>query len=289
LKKKGYMAKKYSKEEPTILTKSVDTFEKELRQRIEIGNTIISTNISDFTELSLFEKKFYHWDDVNNELIKRSFNNPHSEYFDQYSNLNKMAGVMDALKRVNTQTLDYKRNLEKRKIENCINWLERLIEKLPLIDSSTKSKSSIKTPTRKQNTAFIVHGHDDAKKFEVARFLESDLTKKAIILHEQANRGKTIIEKFETFSEVDFAIAIWSADDLGKAKDEDDLSKRARQNVVFETGFFIGKLGRQNVIVLHEDGVELPSDYSGVIFISFHGNWKHELAKEIKEIYNYEL
>ena len=135
------------------------------------------------------------------------------------------------------------------------------------------------------NTGFIIHGHDHTKKYEVARFIDNDLKRHAVILHELPNKGRTIIEKFESHSNVDFAIALWTADDVGNSNNITALNKRARQNVVFETGFFIGKLGRENVIVLYEEGVEIPSDYSGVIFVSFNGNWKDDLRKEIEEIY----
>lgn len=135
------------------------------------------------------------------------------------------------------------------------------------------------------NKGFIIHGHNDAIKYEVARFIDYDLKKKSIILHETVSKNKTVIEKFETNSDVDFAIALWTADDLGKAKKESDLKDRARQNVIFETGYFIGKLGREKVIILLESGVEKPSDYEGVVYISLSGNWKYELQKEINSIY----
>ena len=135
------------------------------------------------------------------------------------------------------------------------------------------------------NTGFIIHGHNEVKKLEVARYVENELGYKTIILHEQPTRGQTIIEKFERHSKVDFAIALWTADDTGKANNQEIFNDRARQNVIFETGFFIGKLGRNNVITLYEEGVEIPSDYSGIIFIQLIGNWKDELRKEIRAIY----
>lgn len=136
-----------------------------------------------------------------------------------------------------------------------------------------------------KNTGFIIHGHDDKIKFEVARFIEKELQKDVIILHEMPNKGKTIIEKFESNSDVDFAVALWTADDEGKSKTEEELSGRTRQNVIFETGYFIGKLGREKVIILFEDGVEKPSDYDGVVYISLEGNWKNQLRKEVNGIY----
>lgn len=157
-----------------------------------------------------------------------------------------------------------------------------------LKDKILKGKISAEQPTIQKitNKGFVIHGHNESVKLEVARFIEKFVKKEAIILHEQPNKGKTVIEKFESNSEVDFAIALWTADDQGKAIKEEKLLNRARQNVIFETGYFIGKLGRERVIILYEDGVEKPSDYNGVVYISLSGNWKHELQTEIESIYN---
>ncbi|GAJ22407.1 unnamed protein product, partial [marine sediment metagenome] len=116
------------------------------------------------------------------------------------------------------------------------------------------------------------HGHNEDKKNTVARYIEQ-LGLKAIVLHEQPNKGRTIIEKFEDFSDVSFAIVLLTADDLGCDKESfksNDFKYRARQNVIFELGFFVGKLGRQKVCALYEEGVDVPSDYKGVISISLH-------------------
>lgn len=136
-----------------------------------------------------------------------------------------------------------------------------------------------------KNKGFVIHGHNDTTKLEVARFIEKFVNKEAVILHEQPNKGRTVIEKFESNSEVDFAVALWTADDEGKAIKEEKLKSRARQNVIFETGYFVGKLGRNRVIILYEEGVEKPSDYHGVVYISLSANWKHDLRNEIEAIY----
>ncbi|WP_299124526.1 nucleotide-binding protein [uncultured Tenacibaculum sp.] len=136
-----------------------------------------------------------------------------------------------------------------------------------------------------KNKIFIVHGHNNELKLEVARFVETDYKKEAVILHEQPSKGREILGKFEDEAVVDLAIAIWSKDDLGQLnKDGEKLKPRARQNVIFETGYFIGKLGRDKVIVILEDGIETPSDYSGIMYISS-SDWKYKLGKEITEIY----
>jgi len=143
------------------------------------------------------------------------------------------------------------------------------------------------------NKVFIVHGHDDTTKQTVARFLEK-LDLDVVILHERPDKGKTIIEKLESnSSEVDigYAVVLLTPDDVGRANLKPNKSNslqmlyyRARQNVIFELGYFIAKLGRERVRAIYIEGVQLPSDYQGVLYTKLDdsGSWKLELASEIK-------
>jgi len=135
---------------------------------------------------------------------------------------------------------------------------------------------------------FVVHGHDEAAMLAVARLLEK-LDLEPIILHEQPSKGRTVIEKFVDHAETAaFAVALLTPDDEGRVKAKAPksraLSDRARQNVIFEAGYFIGRLGRQNVVLLYKPGVELPSDVQGVIYIEMDtaGAWRLELLAEIE-------
>lgn len=138
------------------------------------------------------------------------------------------------------------------------------------------------TETTRSNKVFIVHGHDDYLKTEVARFVEK-IGYEAVILHEQANAGSTIIEKIERNSDVGFAIVLYTPCDDGRSKSAEEYKSRARQNVVFEHGYFIAKLGRSNVVALHKgEDIELPNDISGVVYVKYEsGAWKYEIAKEM--------
>lgn len=129
---------------------------------------------------------------------------------------------------------------------------------------------------------FVVHGHDDEAKETAARFIEK-LGGRAVVLHEQPNAGRTIIEKFEHYSNVAFAIVLLTPDDVG-GKTSKSLKQRARQNVVFELGFFFAKLGRNKVCALHKEEVEIPSDIQGVIYTPMDkaGAWRIALARELK-------
>jgi predicted nucleotide-binding protein len=131
---------------------------------------------------------------------------------------------------------------------------------------------------------FIVHGHDRASKAEVAGFIRK-LVFEAIILHERPNKGRALITKFREEAEgAGFAVVLMTPDDLGTAEKAADLNPRARQNVVFELGFFIGKLGPEHVAALVEGDTEIPSDFDGVVYISLdEADWQTKLGIELQE------
>lgn len=141
------------------------------------------------------------------------------------------------------------------------------------------------SPRPPNKSIFLVHGHNDLIREMAARAIEKvGLT--AIILNEQANRSDTIIEKLERYGNVNFAVVLMTADDVGGKKEPTPaLQSRARQNVILELGYFMGKIGRKQVCVLYERGVELPSDYYGVVYIEIddRGAWRYALGKELKE------
>lgn len=153
---------------------------------------------------------------------------------------------------------------------------------LSFVEAYEKSLIQPKADSADSRIVFLVHGHDEAMKQSVARFLES-LELKPIILHEQPNKGRTIIEKFEAHStKAAFAVVLLSPDDLGATRGEES-KPRARQNVILELGYFLGKLGREKVFALHTGGLELPSDLHGVLWLSYETDWRLRLAREIKE------
>ena len=153
-----------------------------------------------------------------------------------------------------------------------------------LTNLPTESEKKVLNAESKMRDVFIIHGRDDGTKETVARFI-SQLGLNPIILHEQPNQGQTIIEKFERHAEVTFAIALLTPDDTGSlSEDEPSLKPRARQNVIFELGYFTGKLGRPRVCALTKGTVEIPSDYYGVLYIPLDesGAWRMKLVQELK-------
>jgi predicted nucleotide-binding protein len=139
--------------------------------------------------------------------------------------------------------------------------------------------------SNKKSKVFLVHGRDDGAKDQVARYLEK-LGIEVVILHERPNKGRTLITKFsEESSDVEFAVVLMTPDDKGGLTTDPCDEFRARQNVVLELGFFLGKLGPQKVCALVSSGVKTPSDFDGVVYIS-HGPataWRTDLAKELRE------
>lgn len=170
---------------------------------------------------------------------------------------------------------------------NTLNLLRAILFELEQFGEPQNSDKIKKSEFKQSNRIFLVHGHDGEMKESVARALEK-LGLEPIILHEMPNKGLTIIEKFEDFSDVNFAVVLLSPDDVGCQKSEfpKGTKTRARQNVIFELGFFIGKLGRNCVAALYRGGdIEIPSDYDGVVYIPYDSSsgWKLKLVKELKE------
>jgi predicted nucleotide-binding protein len=132
---------------------------------------------------------------------------------------------------------------------------------------------------------FVVHGHARAELHETVRVLERATGLEVIVLHEQPNAGRTILEKFEDHAAAtSYAVVLLTPDDTGRARSVDELKPRGRQNVIFELGFFFGKLGRDRVTVLLAEDVEKPSDIDGLVYITLDrsGAWKQALARELQ-------
>lgn len=146
----------------------------------------------------------------------------------------------------------------------------------------TGTLTKIVAPFAEKDSVFIVHGQDNLAKTEAARFIEK-LGLKPIILHEQVSAGKTIIEKLEEYSNVGFGIVLYTGCDLGGV-DAKKLQPRARQNVVFEHGLLIGKIGRSNVCALVKGDIETPNDISGVVYVNMDNNygWRFHVANELR-------
>lgn len=164
-----------------------------------------------------------------------------------------------------------------------VEFLKSDIEKL-VPKSTIEEKSPKATAVTYSNKIFIVHGRDEGPREAVSNVLKS-LGLSPIILNQLPNRSRAVIEKIEEHSDVGFAVILLTPDDEGNLKG--DIPKaRARQNVLLELGYFLGKLTRHRVCVLVKGNVEIPSDWNGVIneaYDDLSPAWKMMLVRELKD------
>jgi predicted nucleotide-binding protein len=169
------------------------------------------------------------------------------------------------------------------RLESVIERLERL-EKLASTREDNVTRPNPSMASEAIDEVFVVHGHDNAARESVCRFLEKVGTQ-PIVLAEKPSLGRTVIEKFEEYSDVKFAVVLLTPDDIGGVRaNPGDLALRARQNVIFELGYFLGRLGRRRFCILNKGNTEVPSDMQGVVWIDMdeaHG-WRISLAREMR-------
>jgi predicted nucleotide-binding protein len=116
---------------------------------------------------------------------------------------------------------------------------------------------------------FVVHGHDHVSRDELRKIISS-LGLRAVVLSDIVSGSSTIIEKFEAAAlESEFAFVLLTPDDKTAGRLPARQKFRARQNVIFEMGWFFAKLGRTRVVLLHRGPVEIPSDVTGVEYVEF--------------------
>lgn len=188
---------------------------------------------------------------------------------------------------------EYDRDETGERQETIRRAVPRLENLLRIVDEKTVAQAPVSgqrvhpTVATLSRRVFVVHGHDEGLKQTVARVLER-LDLEPIILHEWPDKGRTIIEKLEDYSDVGYAVVLMTGDDRGGPKDAgpESYQLRARQNVLLELGLFLGKLGRERVCILYKPEVEMPSDYQGVLYVELDqaGAWRFRLAEEINAV-----
>lgn len=257
---------------------------QQLQAQIDKGREFLTREIRDLTALGETREDYYRWSEYSFEMLRDLFTT--AEYAIGYK---RTVGFLSfGQKSLHEQIGEFHDDLRYyiSRVQSVQERLDVILEDPSLSHFITVSEHS---QTQSPNEVFLVHGHDDLAKQTVARFIEK-LGLKAIILHEQVNLGKTIIEKFESFSGVGFAVILLTPDDVGTTKAAHTQGKgpneRARQNVIFEHGFFVGKLGRGHVCALvkgDKGDVETPSDLHGVVFIPLDepGARRYRLASEM--------
>ena len=238
------------------LTQPRAEVERRIKERIELGRQLQARQLRNPDK---YYREAAKWSEYNEELLKIVFTT--ESVYEKYA-----SGYGGLLPDNDAQALHFRRMT----VDDDIAKLESIIERLELYPEPPVQSVSeeVRPPQQAHDSSkvFVVHGHDEAALQAVARFLEK-LRLKAIIRREQPDQGRTIIEKFEhCANEVGFAVVLLTPDDLIQAGAAPNNASRARQNVIFELGYFAGKLGRGRACLLRKGDVEIPSDLYGVIY-----------------------
>ena len=190
----------------------------------------------------------------------------------------------DVLDRKQESLFRYSREIVSRDEQYTKDITDEILEEAQNSLNTAISELKKEIPIYSNHKVFIVHGRDTLLRTQVENVLRA-LGLEPIILQEQANIGKTIIEKIEECTDVGFGIVLYTPCDEGRLKSEDgELKPRARQNVVLEHGYLMAKLGRERVCCLVSKNVEFPSDIQGIGYIPANDidQWKYKIAKELK-------
>ncbi|HEU4556628.1 MAG TPA: nucleotide-binding protein [Longimicrobium sp.] len=275
------MARKTNPPPPTLdpeLRVGPDEAANKIGERITLGEELYARQISTVDQLDSAKGDYRRWNSYNAEMLKRLFTT--QKFAEEYS---WWGGAVISMYESPAEKLEeYRKDVREK-----IHRLESVRDRLELIPLAGDIRRTVVSPVARERTnkVFVVHGHDEAARESVARFLER-LGLEAVILHEQVTGGRTIVEKLEHYADVGFAVVLLTPDDIGgaKASTPDSLQARARQNVILELGFFVGKLGRKHVCALYKGSLELPSDYLGVGYVALDdgGGWRLHLAKELR-------
>ena len=246
-------------------------------QQIQKGRALRSLAIRSESDLDAAHAEKSKWADYTEELLGRLFTN--RSLAQEYRNAGFGVVYMNA-------TVGMRITRFYETVQGQITPLDSILQRLELFPEPTLVAPAPRPQANRghSRTIFVVHGHDEGTRESVCRFLER-LELHSLVLHEQASKGMTIIVKIEAHSEVEFAIVLMTADDVGAPRGSaGDLKPRSRQNVVLELGYFLAKVGRSRVCALYQAGVELPSDFAGVAYVPLEGHWQFALAKEIRAV-----
>ena len=255
--------------------------EQKLANRIALGTELIGRQVNRGDEVESFAAECSKWTAYNFELLKRLFTTP--ALAQEYSWSSSAGLVVRRYEPSPGEVLDENRERVKDYIKSLESIVDRL-ELIPEVEGVTSTAAAVgPVVSSDSNRVFVVHGHDDEAREACARVL-SRLGVEPVILHEQATAGRTIVEKLEHYADVGFAVVLLTPDDVGGVQGGEQ-QPRARQNVILELGYFVGRIGRSRVCALYKGSLELPTDYLGVVYVPMdtHGAWKYALAKELRE------
>lgn len=274
---------------PLKLIQPRDEAKNRLGERIEKGLELKQRKVDTREAYDLLLKDYQKWDAFNKELLKQLFTT--DELAKEYSYFGVAAVAM------REPSLGEKIADAFKRVDNKIHRIDSIIERIELIPIDETKVSDFVTPSdvspEKQprtKKVFVVHGRDEIAKTSLEVFLH-EIGLEPVVLHRQADEGMTIIEKFEKHSDVGYVFILLTPDEVaylasedGKPDSERNKEFRARPNVIFEFGYFVGKFGRSRVCCLYTGNVSLPSDVNGVIYKKFDKSIEEVAYSVIKDL-----
>lgn len=265
----------------TSLKRDRDDIQRSLDAAITEGVNIIESGSAADNDTPAFKRLYDRWEKRTAALLTASFNpkgitadNPRSEF--QGTSISLLDLRMPGAKIPPERLPDFVADVE-AKVE-VLNSVKDRLEFYNEENGSTK----LTNEQSSDGPIFVVHGHEDGKREVVRRFLETVTTRKVVILADEPNQGHDLLGKLLNSAEsAGFAVVLLTPDDIGRSRTDDIESSRARQNVIFELGMFIGILGRTRVAALKFDAIEIPTDFAGVVYIDYGDQWQIKLAREL--------
>lgn len=265
--------------------------ESRLGERMRQGRSLIEQQVVSHADYEFLQKEYRKWNSFNTELLKQLFTT--EDLANEYSATTIGPMIIGGY---HEESLAEKVASLKQQFDRKIHRLDSIVDRLELYsvapsvsDSEEPVPSGLKARTE-TNKVFIVHGRDDAAKANLEAFVR-EIGLEPIVLHRQADEGLTVIEKFEKHSDVGYAFILLTPDELaylasdsGKPEASRAIERRARPNVIFEWGYFVGKLGRPRVCCISTGNVDLPSDMNGLVTKRYQSSVEEVAYSIIKDL-----
>ena len=261
-------------DEPIALAVPREEARARLVDRIERGRELSQIPINSPESFESAKHDYQKWSAFNTELLKQLFTS------DALSKEYAWWGI--AVVSMGRESLGQMIAKHQEDLTEKLRRLDSIVERLELYPLSPKlqvaaaSQQNLAAPTTRSKKVFVVHGRDELSKTSLEVFLH-EIGLEPIVLHRQADQGQTIIEKFERHADVGYAFVLLTPDEVAYLAEEESVpdsernkERRARPNVIFEFGYFVGRLGRSRVCCVYTGDVALPSDIHGMIYKRFH-------------------
>lgn len=263
----------------------------ELANQLEIADALLEDISAPdaLTQLGQLRTRALNWHDRTKTVLTQAFTDATvAKEYDPPAGFGSIAMSQDY--RSKEQILQEQLGDMKATLDRRVRRLRSIRDRLDVFDEDQGPTAAVGPANEPQvgQRVFLVHGHDGGLKHEAARTIQQLTGLDPIILHEQTDSRRTIIEKFEAHAaDVGAAVVLLTPDDEGRVRSttgESELMARARQNVVYELGWFDGRLGRGRVVALYVEGIELPSDLAGILYIAIDKGeaWKLRLGRELR-------